>query len=318
MFKFFRKEEKKSNLALKVQNLGFKIGNKWIVKDISFKVKQGDIYGIIGLSGGGKTTLLKLLMNLISKSSGKIEFFGGKINKKYIGFCPQEDSFFQELSIKENIILFSSLRGIDYKQAIERGKKLMKKLHLEEDIDNLAKNLSGGQRKRLNIILSIIHNPKIVLLDEPFAGLDYYNRKLLWNFFLNLKKSGITTILTTHLINEAQEYCNRILIIDKGKKFASGSVSELKRKFKFYAYLKVKFQYLSNKKFREIEEYCKKNNIKIVEKFENEVSFSLQEEKDEQRIIDFLKKKELHFKVVEFREPTLNDLFMITIKERIK
>ncbi len=277
-----------------------RIKNK--IVDVKFNVYKRDLFAIIGLSGSGKTTILKSLMGLI-KYKGKINFF-----IKKIGYCPQENAFIGDLSIKENIIIFSSLTKA--KNAIQRAQELMKMLKLNEPLEKPAKKLSGGQQKRLNIILSILHDPELIILDEPFAGLDYFTRSLLWEFLENLKRKGKTIILTTHLLNEAQEYCNKIMIINKGKRFAIGSLNDIKKRLKIEIILRVRFSYAGKERISKIKDFCKHNEIKLIEINKKYATFGLLENK-KKKLSNLL--KNLKAKIIEYREPDLNDVFMVSL-----
>ncbi len=305
MFNFFKKQTKR--YCLKVNDLTVKYGKKLVLKKVDFTVGKGDLFGIIGLSGSGKSTILKSILRLI-RYKGRIDF-----NEKGVGFCPQEDAFFYELSIKENAILFGSLQRIKYTTIITRLKHYMKELELDEPLSKLAGELSGGQRKRLNIILSILKEPGVIILDEPFAGLDYLNRLLLWRFITKLKKRGKTIILTTHLLEEAEDYCNKILIIKEGKRFALGSISDLKRRFKFKLYARIKVSYISAALLEKIKYYSKKRNIRVLSVFNNEISLGFPGEDIYENFLKFIERSGKEYKVIELKPPTLNELFLVSL-----
>ncbi len=302
----FQKE--KIDYCLKVSQLNINYGSKKVLQDINFVVENKDIFGILGLSGSGKSTLLKAIMGF-TNYSGYIRH-----SEKRVGYCPQDDAFIPELSIQENIKIFAYLNSTTTKTATERAIKLMKELDLNEPLNKTSDELSGGQKKRLNIILSILHEPKTIIMDEPFAGLDYKNRIILWRFIGELKSKGKTIIITTHLLEEAQDNCNKLLIISHGKKFAQGSISDLKRSLKFRHYIKIRFKYLNKENTEKIIDYCKKKGFKVIQLSDNTAGIGLPIEEEKENLLSVIKRMNIEYKIEELRQPSLNELFMVSIK----
>jgi len=300
---FFRKEKK--TFPLMVKELSG--GPRNLIKNITFKVRKRDIFGIVGLSGSGKTTLLKLILGLLKKKDGKVSFYGKSLwrSKKIIGFCPQGHSFFEELTVRENILLFGSLYGA--KNPLGVGRKMLKKLEMEEKLDEPAGNLSGGQKTRLNVILSLLHEPKLIFMDEPFTGLDYYNRNLLWNFIKRLRRRGCTVILTTHLLDEAQKNCTKLLVLKEGKKFVYGNVEDIKEKVGLDYVYEVKFKSLSKRALKEIITSCKEEGIDVLNVQIDTLLFGVRKEKKRafQRLLRYYEHE-----IVSSRKPNINDLFL--------
>jgi len=306
MFNLLKKEKK--NYSIKVRGVSVYYGKKRVLNNIHLRINRRDVFGIIGLSGSGKSTILKALMGFVN--------YQGIIDKAKdsIGYCPQDEAFFNDLSIQENIILFGNMNSTSPSLALSRAKKLMNELQVNEGLDKQAGELSGGQQKRLNIILSILHDPDIVILDEPFAGLDYMNRLLLWQFIKQLRRKGKTVILTTHLLNEAQKHCNNLLIISQGKKFVMGSISDLKRSLKFKQFINLKFNYLNQDTKEHIKDYCRKRDIRILWITDKTMSFGLPDGDDRDNLLSMIKRQDAKYKVIEYRPPTLNELFMVSVK----
>lgn len=252
--------------AIVVNSIYNKYSGKIFIENMSFTVYKGEIFSIIGLSGSGKSTLLKTIVGLEGKSSGSISIFGKNLffSKGLIGFSPQQDSFFSDLTINENLVLFGSMNGVDKKTSLRFGKEYLRMLSMEGFEERKPRELSGGQRKRLNIILSCLHSPKLLILDEPFSALDYYNRKILWDFLVALKNKGVTIVLTTHLLNEAQDYSTRVLILKNGKKFGYGTFNEIKEKIGFNYLLHIKLNAVSASFLDAIRNFC---NLKMSELF---------------------------------------------------
>lgn len=221
--------------ALEVKELAKIINERILVDRISFNVEEGEIFGLLGSSGSGKTTTFRMLTGLMAPSSGSIKYFGKKFEKqntlKDIGFVTQDDSIYPGLTIAQNIEYFGAIYKVKKDEIKTRMEKILEKMELLERKDSLASELSGGMRKRLNIAVSIIHNPKIIFFDEPTVGLDPSIRKGVWSAIENLNKEGKTIILTSHYMDEVERLCKRVGIMHRGKMVARGSVDEIKKKY---------------------------------------------------------------------------------------
>lgn len=185
MFKKIRTIFYKKGVPLKTKNLKFSYKKNTILKNINLTIKNNQILSIIGKSGEGKSTFLNLIVGVLTKKyEGSIKILGYEngLAKKDIGYVPQEISLIPDMNIEQNICFFGNLNGISENNAKKRGRLLMKTLHLNLPLTRFPREMSGGQKVRLNIVLSLIHNPKIIIMDEPFVGLDYFNRKILWHF----------------------------------------------------------------------------------------------------------------------------------------
>jgi ABC-2 type transport system ATP-binding protein len=309
MIEFLRRLFKKKEVRgvrVSVHGLAITRGNKKIIKNLSFNVRRGQIYGVVGMSGSGKSTILKSVVGLIPKQ-GVVKLQGN------YGYCPQENSFFEDLTVKENIVLFGSLNGVQEKKSVKKGEELLKSLLMSEKTETIAFRLSGGQKKRLNIILSVLHSPRILILDEPFAGLDYYNRKLLWDFFKHLKNTGYTILLTTHLLNEAEDNCSEVLVLREGRKFAAGSVRQILKRRGVDVVVSLRTNYINKEKMEDIEKYCKRNKIRLLELKKNSIILALSSEK-KNAVYSFLSRKDIVFEEVFSREPDLDDVFLMSVK----
>lgn len=212
---------------IQVQNLVKNYGDFQAVKNISFSVFEGEIFGLLGPNGAGKTTTLEIIETLRSKSSGSIFVNGLSIDKapqqikSMIGVQLQSAGFYPNLNLKELIQLFAGLYNVQC-----RSDDILAIVDLQDKSKNKYKELSGGQKQRFSIATTLIHQPKIIFLDEPTTGLDPQARRNLWELILNIRAKGTTIVLTTHYMDEAEELCDRIAIIDSGEiiKIASPDV----------------------------------------------------------------------------------------------
>ena len=216
---------------LKFENITVKYGLFFKALDnVTFGVREGEIVGLVGSNGCGKSTMLKVLSGLITPS-GKIFYKGQRVKPhkkdlaKLLGYAPQENSFFNKLTVKENMKYFSRLYGIT--DADKIADSTIKSLGLESKKNTLAEKLSGGMKRRLNIGCSIIHDPQILLLDEPSVELDPISRNNLWQLIKRIKHSGTTIIISTNTMEEAEALCDRLILLSHGKKMTEGPVSSI-------------------------------------------------------------------------------------------
>ncbi len=306
----------KDDNPLVSKNIRFSYTDEDVLKDINLVTKKNKIYSIIGKSGSGKSTFLKLVAGVISKKyEGKIRIFGKyrSMNKNSFGFVSQEPGFIPDLSIENNIKISGLNYGISEKKALERAKDLMGQLKLNIDIDRKPTDLSGGQKTRLGIILSILHDPRMIILDEPFVGLDFKNRWLLWRFLENKRKEGKSILLTSHLLTEIQEHVDKIIILKDGKVFFKGQLEKLKNKLNMNYIYEVRFSWLAQSKWEKLKEYCdKKDEVDIIEKYEKHCVFSLKSEEARKNLDKKFKRIGLKDNIINFREPNLDEIFLKT------
>lgn len=237
MKKYVIQEEnlvKDEKTTIRVENLKKYFEDVKAVDDISFKVNSGECFGFLGPNGAGKTTTINILACYLNPDDGIAEVNGfdvvkqsGEV-KKSIGICPQENIIFDELTVYENLMFFGNMYTIEPKILRERIVQLIEKMGLEDKRKTKAEKLSGGMKRRLNLMIGLVHDPQIIFLDEPTAGLDPQARRLIWDYIFELKKNRKTIFLTTHYMEEADILADRLAIIDQGKIIATGSPEELK------------------------------------------------------------------------------------------
>lgn len=312
--KFFSKNKKKIHpISTKSVKFGYK--DQEVLRDISVDIKKGNITAIIGKSGSGKSTLLKIISGIISGNySGKIRIFGWPnfLKKNKIGFVSQNVSVIPDLSIEDNIKIFGLNLGLNEERAQKRAFELMDMLKFEVDIKKKPTELSGGQKVRLNILLSLLHDPETIILDEPFVGLDFLNRKLLWHFLHSMKKKGKSVVLTSHLLTETQDNVDKIVIIKNGKIFYKGNVDALKNRLKIAYVFEVQLSRLSKENKEKIAKYCVYYNIKIIDSYNNYFMFALEKENIKDRLERLFSRLQLNYEIIGFREPNLDEVFLKT------
>ncbi len=222
------------NLALSVHNLKKTFnGGVEALKGISFDVKQGDFMALLGPNGAGKSTTIGIISSLINKSEGEVTIFDQNIDinfalaKKYIGVVPQEFNFNFFEKVKDILFYQAGYFGIEPKTSLKRVEKYLKLLDIWDKRDESSRMLSGGMKRRLMIARALVHEPKLLILDEPTAGVDIELRRSMWNFLEEINRNGTTIILTTHYLEEAEQLCRTIAIINHGEIIENTTMKEL-------------------------------------------------------------------------------------------
>jgi ABC-2 type transport system ATP-binding protein len=209
--------------------------DKPAVDDLSFSVAQGEIFGLIGPNGAGKTTTIRMMMDIIKPDSGEISIFDEKLSeasKNRLGYLPEERGLYKKLSVMESILYLASLKGMNSHSAEAKADVLLNQTgmlpHKLKKIDELSK----GMAQIIQFIITIIHDPELVILDEAFSGLDPVNTELLKDLIVELRNQGKAVILSTHQMNQVEELCDRILMVDNGRAVLYGNLREIKSKYR--------------------------------------------------------------------------------------
>jgi len=227
-------ELRKNGIAIDVKKIKKYFSDVRAVDDVSFIIKRGECFGFLGPNGAGKTTMINILSCYLKPDNGKAYVAGYDVVeddtnvKKFIGICPQENIFYNELSVLQNLIFFGRMYNVDRNNLKERALELIEKVGLQDKKKKRADKLSGGMKRRLNLIISLVHDPEILFLDEPTSGLDPQTRRLIWDYIFEMKAQNKTIFLTTHYMDEADVLSDRLAIIDHGKIIAEGTPEHLK------------------------------------------------------------------------------------------
>jgi len=239
-----------------VENLTKKFEDVTALDCLSLEIEKGELFGLLGPNGAGKTTLIKVLCGLLEPTSGAANVAGHDIRKEaakvkgLIGVCPQDATAYSFLTGRENVELFGNLEAMPKEKLKKNTDELLEKMSLTGDADRRLGKYSGGMKRRINLIIALVHDPEIAFLDEPTVAMDPQSRHAVWDFIKELEKNGKTIILTTHYMEEAQELCDRVGIIDHGKLIALGTPKQLMDKFQAKDLEEV-FIELTGRKIRE-------------------------------------------------------------------
>ena len=203
------------------------------VKNISFKVERGDVYGFLGPNGAGKTTTIRMIMGIIQPDSGLIHLNGENINskgRKNLGYLPEDRGLYQKQKLKEILNYFGMLRGLSLLEAKKRSAMWLERFELRNQGSRKVEELSKGNQQKIQFIISLLHDPDLIILDEPFTGLDPLNQLLLKEIMEEKQKEGKTIIFSTHQMEQVERLCNNICLIDKGELIVEGSLDDIRKK----------------------------------------------------------------------------------------
>ncbi|MDR3644224.1 MAG: ABC transporter ATP-binding protein [Clostridia bacterium] len=219
-----------SGTAIHIEHLRVQLGKAVILPDVSIEIPEGEIIGLLGPSGAGKTTLVKAIMGMNESSGGSITVFGRRIPSiaaiSGIGYMAQSDALYEDLSAMDNILFFGSLFKVRGAQATERASRLLNFVGLGSDAGKAVRDFSSGMKRRLSLAIALMHSPKLLILDEPTVGIDPLLRKRFWDKFAELKGEGCTILVTTHVMDEAR-HCDKILLMRDGALIANGTPAEI-------------------------------------------------------------------------------------------
>ena len=221
---------------LELQNLRKYFATQRAVDDISFEIKQGSIFGLLGPNGAGKTTLLRMITGIFYPDEGNIIFNGKKFDPindvRYIGYMPEERGLYKKMKIGEQAIYLAQLKGLSKADAASKVKEWFIKFEMQSWWNKKVEDLSKGMQQKLQFVITVLHEPKLIILDEPFSGLDPVNANLIKDEIFNLAQKGCTVIFSTHRMEQVEEICDHIVLVNKGHKILDGTVSDIKNQFK--------------------------------------------------------------------------------------
>ncbi len=224
--------------AVEVNHVAKSYADKVAVDDLSFSVNQGEIFGLIGPNGAGKTTTIRMMMDIIKPDSGNVMVLGERLNetsKNRLGYMPEERGLYRKLTVIDSILYLASLKGMGRHSAEGRADKVLKETGMYPHKRKKIEELSRGMGQIIQFIVTIVHDPRLIILDEPFAGLDPVNTELLKRMFVGLRNQGKAVILSTHQMNQVEELCDRILMIDNGRSVLYGNLNEIKTRYRSHS-----------------------------------------------------------------------------------
>lgn len=296
-------------MGLKLENVSKKFVGKQAVDNISFEVNKPGVFGLLGTNGAGKTTTIRMLLGIIKKDSGEITWNGKKVERKSVnfGYLPEERGVYPKTKIYDQLIYFAKLKGMNQKEADAAINKWAKVLKVEEYLPMNAEKLSKGNQQKIQFMTAIIHDPELVVLDEPFSGLDPVNTEILKNIIINLIKNGKYIIMSAHQMATIEEFCSDILILNKGKTVLQGNLKEIKEK---YPANRVEIDVK-----QDIKKYIEELNLEIETETNNNYIIKISDEEKAHKLLNKLVVDGINIDKFEIKKPTLNDIFIEKVGE---
>ncbi len=295
--------------GLILDNVSKTFVGKKAVDGISFSLNKPGVFGLLGTNGAGKTTTIRMLLGIIKKDNGEITWNGKKVDRKSVnfGYLPEERGVYPKVKIYDQLMYFAELKGMKKQEVDSAIGTWAKKLKVEEYMQMPAEKLSKGNQQKIQFMTAVIHNPELVVLDEPFSGLDPVNTDLLKNIIIDLVKEGKYVIMSAHQMSTIEEFCSDILILNKGKTVLQGNLRE------------IKDQYPANRVQIETNESITENIAKLGLEIENEknneYTIKIDNEEQAHNLLNELVKDRKTINKFEITKPTLNDIFIEKVGE---
>lgn len=294
---------------ISARGLTKKFGDFTAVDGIDFDVAKGESFGLLGPNGAGKSTTMRIIAATSRRTSGTISILGrdpeehGPQVRAHLGVVPQQDNLDTELTVTENLYIYGRYFGLSKKFVNKKVEELLAFAQLEEKKDVKVEALSGGMKRRLTIARALVSEPDILMLDEPTTGLDPQARHILWDRLFRLKEDGVTLIITTHFMDEAEQLCDRLVVMDKGKIMAEGSPAELIKEYSTREVLEVRFGSDRNKEVAPIlREMCDR-----IEELPDRILLYVE---DGESLLEAIAAKKLHPNTSLVRRSSLEDVFL--------
>lgn len=288
--------------AVEVNHLYKSYTGKKAVEDLSFSVEPGEILGLIGPNGAGKSSTIKIILDFMRPDSGEVKIFGQQMNealKNQIGYLPEEKGLYKKLTAIDLILYFASLKGMDKSSAKEKADVLLRRTNMFESRKKKIKEMSKGMGQIIQFIVTIIHDPKLIIMDEPFSGLDPVNTELMKNIVSDLRNDGKAIILSTHQMNQVEEICDRVLMVNDGSEVLYGSIEEVKANYRTHS-VQVNVDGEIGDLPGVIEKKFNKDAVELV----------LAADTTPQIILDHMRDRGIGINRFEVKTPSLNDIFL--------
>lgn len=291
--------------ALEVKNLSKSFVKVKAVKNASFTIPEGSIFGLIGRNGAGKTTTIRMLMGIYLPDSGEVLLRGNPLDssfKSIVGYLPEERGLYKKMKVLETLMFFADVKGKRGKEVKRKALEYLDRFSLLDRKDSKVEDLSKGNQQKIQFISTILHEPEFIVLDEPFSGLDPINTNLLKEIILEMKQKGKVIIFSTHLMDFAEKMCDSIAMIDKGEVILNGSLSDIKKK---YSQKNVVLNYEGDISFIKNLSYVEK-----VTDFGNTTGIRLADSKNAQDLIKALVEKNIIIKKFDANDISLHEIFI--------
>ena len=296
-------------MGLKVEKVTKHFGEKLAVDNITFEMSKPGVFGLLGTNGAGKTTTIRMMLGMLKKDSGEITWNGKPVERKNVnfGYLPEERGIYPKTKIYEQLIYFAELKGLKKEEACKEIDYWMGRLKVEEYKNMLAEKLSKGNQQKVQFITAILHNPELIVLDEPFSGLDPVNSELLKGVILELVEKGKYIIMSSHQMSSIEEFCSDVVIINRGKTVLKGNLKEIKDSYP------AKKLEISVK--QDITNEIQEAGMQIEKNIDNNYEITIQNEEQAHKLMKKLVEKGILINKFELKKPSLNDIFIEKVGE---
>ncbi len=290
---------------LSVNNIVKRFGNYEAVSKVSFSVGEGTIFGLLGPNGAGKTTTIRMITNILIPDEGEVLLFGEKVGssqQERIGYLPEERGLYKKIKVIDQLIYFGQLKGLSRTDAQSEARKWLLRLDASDWETKKIQELSKGMQQKVQFISTVLHNPDLLILDEPFSGFDPINTETIKKIVLDLKEEGKTVILSTHIMEQVEQLCDNICLIDRGKLVLSGLVRDIKREFGRDTII---MEFDGEDSF--LDQF---HNIKFINRTRNRAEFRVSD--GESSAMEILRAAAQNNNIYKFElaEPSLNEIFI--------
>lgn len=296
-------------MSLILKNVSKTFVGKQAVDNISFSLEKPGVFGLLGTNGAGKTTTIRMLLGIIKKDSGEITWKGKAVDRKSVnfGYLPEERGVYPKTKIFDQLMYFAELKGMKKEEAQASINKWARELKVEEYLQMPAEKLSKGNQQKIQFMTAVIHNPELVVLDEPFSGLDPVNTEILKNIIINLVKEGKYVIMSAHQMATIEEFCSDILILNKGKTVLQGNLKQIKETYSANR-LEIYTQ-------GDIKKYIDEFKLEIENEVDNDYIIKISSEEIAHKLLNKVVEDGIKVEKFEIKKPTLNDIFIEKVGE---
>lgn len=296
-------------MGLVIKNVSKNFIDKKAVDNISFEINKPGVFGLLGTNGAGKTTTIRMMLGIIKKDSGEILWNNKEVARKNVnfGYLPEERGIYPKTTIYEQLMYFAKLKGMSKIEADKEIKLWLKKLEAEEYMNLPAEKLSKGNQQKIQFITAVMHNPELIILDEPFSGLDPVNTELLKNVILELVRKGKYIIMSSHQMTSIEEFCTDVLILNKGKTVLKGNLNEIKNQ---YPSNKIELKVSAN-----VDKIIENLGLKILNNEDNNYIISITDETKGYELYKKLAEQNINVTKFEMKKPSLHDIFLEKVGE---
>jgi len=298
---------------LAVRNLTRSYGDKVAVDGISFSVNRGDIFGLLGPNGAGKTTAIRIIMGILASDSGQVSLFSGDgpadAGTNRIGYLPEERGLYEDATVIDNLLYLAGLKGVTRAWASREAMEWLDRLGLADEATRKVDQLSKGMQQKIQFIASVVHRPDLLVLDEPFGGLDPVNQDLFKGVIRDLQEQGVAILLSAHQMNVVEELCDSIFMIHRGKRVLYGKLDDIKRGY-HESILRVRFAPGEDAGF--LERYT---GAVVMESREDQVTIRYSGSREVEELLRDISEN-LTLEEISFQKPPLHEIFVRTVRER--